>query len=95
MTENTTNINNAEDQANRIMDFLKGRKFFVTGGTGFLGKVMIEKILRRCPEVDTIYLLIRPKKGKDPHQRLQEVFKQAVSNNHAFHPLFVNITAKI
>ncbi|MBI3911547.1 MAG: AMP-binding protein [Armatimonadetes bacterium] len=46
-----------------IRRFLDGRVLLVTGATGFLGKAVIEKILRCCPEVGQIFLLIRPKSG--------------------------------
>lgn len=59
---------------NRVADTLSGRAILITGGTGFIGKVLIEKILRTCSDVDTIYLLIRAKKGKEPGQRVEELF---------------------
>ncbi|XP_069702748.1 fatty acyl-CoA reductase 1-like [Periplaneta americana] len=59
---------------NRVADTLAGRVIFITGGTGFMGKVLLEKILRVCSDVDTIYLLIRSKKGKEPRQRVEELF---------------------
>ncbi|KAJ8954206.1 hypothetical protein NQ318_005801 [Aromia moschata] len=49
-----------------------GQNIFVTGATGFMGKILVEKILRCCPDVGTVYLLIRPKKGKDPRRRLED-----------------------
>lgn len=48
--------------------------------SGFMGKMLIEKLLRSCTEIDTIYLLIRPKKGKDVHSRLEEAFDDPVFN---------------
>lgn len=47
-------------------------------GTGFLGKVMIEKILR-VTEVGKIYLLIRGKKGLDPKDRVIKMIEDPVS----------------
>jgi Male sterility protein len=32
----------------------------------------VEKLLRSCPELDTIYLLLRPKKGHSVEERLDE-----------------------
>ena len=34
-----------------------------TGATGFVGSVALEQILRLCPGVSKLYLLIRPKLG--------------------------------
>jgi Male sterility protein len=34
--------------------------------------VLVEKLLRSCPELDTIYLLLRPKKGHSVEERLDE-----------------------
>ncbi|XP_065216154.1 putative fatty acyl-CoA reductase CG5065 [Planococcus citri] len=58
----------------RISDTFIGRTVFMTGGSGFLGRVLMEKILRKCPQVKTIYLLLRMKKGKSSHQRIHELF---------------------
>lgn len=57
-----------------IQEFYYGQSIFITGGTGFLGKLLIEKLLRTCPGIVSIYLLVRPKKGKDVHQRTEEIF---------------------
>ena len=65
---------------NRVADMLAGRAILITGGTGFMGKVLIEKILRTCSDVDTIYVLIRAKKGKEPRQRVEELFASPVSD---------------
>ncbi|XP_066990935.2 fatty acyl-CoA reductase 1 [Anabrus simplex] len=53
-----------------VPDFFSGQCVFITGASGFMGKVLVEKILRSCPEVDTLYLLLRPKKGKEIRERL-------------------------
>lgn len=41
---------------------------------GFMGKMLLEKLLRSCRGIETIYLLIRPKKNKDIHTRIEELF---------------------
>ncbi len=45
----------------RIAEFLAGKRIMVTGATGFLGQPLIEKILWSAPDVEKIYVLIRPK----------------------------------
>nr|CAD7569608.1 unnamed protein product [Timema californicum] len=50
----------------------------VTGATGFVGKALVEKLLRSCPEMATIYLLIRPKRGLDVPTRHKELMKHPV-----------------
>lgn len=47
-------------------------------GTGFMGKVFVEKLLR-VTKVAKIYLLMRPKKGKNPKDRLVDMFENPVS----------------
>ncbi|KAK8959111.1 Fatty acyl-CoA reductase 2 [Platanthera guangdongensis] len=54
-----------------ITRFLKGKSFFITGATGFLAKVFIEKILRTAPSVDKIYVLIKAKNKEAAFDRLK------------------------
>ncbi|CAI9774571.1 unnamed protein product [Fraxinus pennsylvanica] len=42
-----------------ILPFLKNRTILITGATGFLAKIYIEKILRVQPNVKKLYLLLR------------------------------------
>ena len=62
-----------------IAEFYKGRSVFITGATGFMGKVLVEKLLRSCPGVVHLYLLMRPSKGKDVTCRLQELLDNQVT----------------
>ncbi|XP_036142756.1 fatty acyl-CoA reductase wat-like isoform X2 [Monomorium pharaonis] len=63
-----------------IQNFYAGQSIFITGGTGFLGKVLIEKLLRSCADISTIYLLIRSKNNKCPNSRLDEIFEKPIYN---------------
>ncbi|XP_066990926.2 fatty acyl-CoA reductase 1 [Anabrus simplex] len=55
-----------------IPEYFAAKNVFITGGTGLLGKVITEKLLRSCPDVGDIYLLVRTRKGVDPGDRLKE-----------------------
>ncbi|XP_071649873.1 fatty acyl-CoA reductase 1-like [Temnothorax longispinosus] len=61
------------DPAKSIPAFYAGQSIFLTGPTGFLGKVFIEKVLRSCPDVREIFLLMRPKKGLSINERLEKI----------------------
>lgn len=66
----------AEKQS--VSEFYNGRSIFITGATGFMGKALLEKLLRSCPGIKNVYILIRPKKGKDVSQRLEELLGSTV-----------------
>lgn len=73
------------NELTEIQSFYKGKNIFITGGTGFMGKVLIEKLLYSCSELNKIYVLIRPKRGRASEIRVDEMFKLPVSMN--FHIL--------
>jgi hypothetical protein len=68
-----------------IQNFFSGRCVLVTGATGFVGKALVEKLLRSCPELRTIYLLIRPKRGRDVQTRHKEFIQDPVSTTIFLH----------
>ena len=61
-----------------ISDFYAEKTVLLTGGTGFLGKVVTEKLLRACPHVKKIYLLTRTRQGVKPQQRIEELLQSVV-----------------
>ncbi|CAF4888010.1 unnamed protein product [Pieris macdunnoughi] len=56
-----------------IPQFYAGRNIFITGATGFMGKVLIERLLSTCPDIGTLHLLMRQKKGVSVEKRLQQL----------------------
>ncbi|XP_057538663.1 fatty acyl-CoA reductase 3-like isoform X1 [Amaranthus tricolor] len=55
-----------------INKFLENKTIFVTGATGFIAKILIEKILRTQPNVKKLYLLVRAKDATTANTRLRE-----------------------
>lgn len=60
-----------------MAETLRGQRFFVTGGTGFLGTALIERILRTIPE-SSVVLLVRPGRRASP---LDRAMKEVIRND--------------
>ncbi len=52
---------------------LRGKNVLITGATGFMGKVLLEKLLRSCSGVKAAYVLVRPKAGQAPDARIADM----------------------
>ncbi|KAI4502949.1 hypothetical protein M0802_001993 [Mischocyttarus mexicanus] len=58
-----------------IPEWFRNRKVLITGATGFVGKIMIYKLLMSCPDIGNIFLMIRGKKGVDTQSRLKVIIE--------------------
>ena len=58
--------------------FYAGADVFLTGGTGFMGKVLIEKLIRSCPDIGQVFILLRPRRGRSPEERIDELVQVPV-----------------
>jgi len=61
-----------------VSRFYQKKSVFITGATGFMGKVLVHKLLVSCPLLETIYVLIRSKRGMGPQDRLQDLFSAPI-----------------
>lgn len=57
-----------------ISAFFARKTVLITGATGFMGKVLLQKLLTSAPDLQLVFVLIRPKKSLNAHQRLHELF---------------------
>lgn len=60
-----------------VVQFYDNTTVFITGATGFMGKVLVEKLLRST-NVKKLLLLIRPKKGVETEARLASLLQSNV-----------------
>lgn len=56
-----------------INQYYRDKSIFLTGATGFVGKLLIEKLLYSCDKISKIYCLIREKNGYSAEERLNEI----------------------
>ncbi|XP_045928246.1 fatty acyl-CoA reductase 1 isoform X3 [Micropterus dolomieu] len=83
-----------------IPEYYAGKSVLITGATGFMGKVLVEKLLRSCPEVKALYLLVRPKAGQSMQQRVSDMmacklFDRVREDNPDFHQKIIPISSEL
>ena len=67
-----------------VREFFSDKCVLMSGVTGFLGKVVLEKYLSTIPRIGKIYLLIRDK----PKFTLEERLMKEIFGSKIFKPLF-------
>ncbi|SFR75358.1 Male sterility protein [Marinobacter daqiaonensis] len=73
-----------DDTGSTVFRSLKGKHILITGTTGFLGKAVLEKIIRGLPEVGGLYLLVR---GNARHPDARERFYSEIASSSVFERL--------
>jgi nucleoside-diphosphate-sugar epimerase len=63
-----------------VRQYLRGKTILLTGGTGFLGKVVLERLLRAAPEIARVHLLIRAGRASAAARLRTEVLPAGVFN---------------
>lgn len=71
--------NSLNSNISYIQNFYVGKTVFLTGASGTLGKLVLEKLLRCCGDLKRIYVLMRDKRGVKSEERLREMFSSEVS----------------
>ncbi|KAF0294751.1 putative fatty acyl-CoA reductase [Amphibalanus amphitrite] len=61
-----------------VSEFYRDKAVLITGATGFMGKVLVEKLLRSCPQVATLYVLLRPKGQHSVAERRQQLLSAQI-----------------
>ncbi|CAL1284244.1 unnamed protein product [Larinioides sclopetarius] len=62
----------------RVSEYYNGKSVFVTGAAGFVGSVLLETLLRCCPGIKSIYILLRSKKNVHPDIRKEHIFQKKI-----------------
>ena len=74
-----------EDKKRTIInEHLEGKNILITGCSGFLGKVLLEKIMHSIPNVSKLYLLVR---GSDKYKTGKERFNAEITCSSIFDSL--------
>ena len=70
-----------------IESFYRGKNILITGCTGFLGKVVLERILSTLSVIGKVFVIIRNKKGNS----IDERFKKEILDSPCFDTLRSNL----
>lgn len=70
-----------EGSVSGVLEQLTGKQVLITGTTGFLGKVVLEKLIRMVPDIGGIYLLIR---GNKSHKNARDRFIDEIAGSSVF-----------
>jgi nucleoside-diphosphate-sugar epimerase len=69
------------EASSKVLEQLRGKHVLITGTTGFLGKVVLEKLVRAVPDIGGIHLLIR---GNKRHPDARARFYEEIASSSVF-----------
>ncbi|KAF3422662.1 hypothetical protein E2986_11311 [Frieseomelitta varia] len=88
---NKNTVGGKLNKANSIEGFYANTGILITGATGFVGKGILEKLIRVCPKIAAIFILIRPKKNQTIDQRFKKLIDDPIYDSiRVKHPLVLS-----
>ncbi|KAL3139076.1 Fatty acyl-CoA reductase 2 [Trebouxia sp. C0010 RCD-2024] len=84
-----SNLEDTLDSAQHVSvhEAFAGRTVLLTGVTGFVGSLVLEQLLRTCPDVHKVFVIARQKHGISGPDRVQRMLHS--------HPLFYLVRAQM
>lgn len=79
-----TKLPGTGESPSSVLEQLRGKHVLITGTSGFLGKVVLEKLIRTVPDIGGIHLLIR---GNARHPGARERFMNEIACSSVFERL--------
>jgi len=64
-----------EEKLPSVASFYENKTVLITGASGFLGKVILETLLRVAPKVKKIFLIVRSSKDKSALKRVEDTLR--------------------
>ena len=71
-----------------VTELYADRDIFITGVTGFVGKCLLEKVLRSLNTAGRVFVLVRPKSGKSPQERIKDLTDAKVDVHFELHATY-------
>jgi fatty acyl-CoA reductase len=63
-------LNATKEEFLNVKEFYRGKSILISGCTGFLAKIILEKLIRTVSDFKRIYVLIRKKQGTTLDSRM-------------------------
>lgn len=74
----------SQSEVSGVATFYSGLSVLVTGATDLLGKCIVEKLIRGCPNIKKVGVLLRTKDQENFEEKCQDYLKDGVSDLQKF-----------